>query len=160
MVGTTEEELRKHPLAGTLSKIFELTYTRDLTNDLRALRNEFQFIDSNNGFNLITSVLEFILGIGIEADAIQVIDTMAEMVSPATGDKMMTLSDQLIQKGVEQGMQQGMQQGVQKGKQAGVREVAIRMLRQGMALAVVAQCTGLSIAKLKALKESLAQNMH
>jgi predicted transposase YdaD len=68
-----------------------------------------------------------------------------------------------LQKGLKKGLQQGMQQGIQKGlkkgmaqgKQEALSRVVKQMLDQGMELSLIHKITGVSLAELKALRESV-----
>ena len=62
---------------------------------------------------------------------------------------MMNLHEAIERKGFKEGMQQGMQQGVQQGMQQKNRDVAINLMRAGVDLHLIAQCTGFSIRELE-----------
>lgn len=50
---------------------------------------------------------------------------------------------------------EGMQQGIQAGMQQGVRTVAQNMLRHGLSEADIAECTGLSLQEVAALRKQM-----
>ncbi len=61
---------------------------------------------------------------------------------------LMTIAEQLEQKGREQGIEQGIEQGREEGK----LETARALLRHGVSLDIIATSTGLSRDKIEALK--------
>lgn len=68
---------------------------------------------------------------------------------PQHGDALMTIAQQLEQKGI----QKGLEQGIQRGRDEGKREVARTMLQNGLDLYTIMKMTGLS-------EEELAQIQH
>ena len=59
----------------------------------------------------------------------------------------MTIAEVLRNEGMQAGMQRGMQQGVQT--------VAHNMLRRGLSESDIAECTGLSLAEVVALRKQM-----
>lgn len=68
---------------------------------------------------------------------------------PQHGDALMSIAQQLEQKGIEKGIQQGEQRGIEKGK----LEVARTMLQNGIDRNTVMKMTGLT-------EDDLAQIRH
>lgn len=60
-----------------------------------------------------------------------------------------------MEKGMEKGMEVGMEKGIEKGIEKGREEekvlLATKFKKQGVAIAVIAQCSGLSIEEIEAL---------
>jgi len=100
----------------------------------------------------LEALINYIIQAGETADAEAFIRELALRV-PQHGDELMTIAQQLEQKGIMQGMQQGMQQGRQEGREEGIRTVAHTMLQQGMDYDVVMKLTGLSIGELVVLSD-------
>ncbi|MGK7441896.1 Rpn family recombination-promoting nuclease/putative transposase, partial [Salmonella enterica] len=72
---------------------------------------------------------------------------------PQHGDALMTIAQQLEQKGIEKGIQQGIQLGEQRGIEKGKLEVARTMLQNGIDRNTVMTMTGLT-------EDDLAQIRH
>ncbi|WP_139782349.1 Rpn family recombination-promoting nuclease/putative transposase, partial [Salmonella enterica] len=72
---------------------------------------------------------------------------------PQHGDALMTIAQQLEQKGIEKGIQQGIQLGEQRGIEKGKLEVARTMLQNGIDRNTVMKMTGLT-------EDDLAQIRH
>ncbi|MBS9444558.1 hypothetical protein EAE89_23840 [Photorhabdus heterorhabditis] len=69
---------------------------------------------------------------------------------------LMTIAEQLEQKGREQGIKQGIEQGreegIELGREEGKVETARALLRHGVSLDIIVTSTGLSRDKIEALK--------
>lgn len=57
--------------------------------------------------------------------------------------------------GFEQGLEQGLESGIEKGIKEGIITVAKNLIKQGTSEEVISSCTGLSISKIKDLKNSI-----
>ncbi|MCC8460321.1 ISNCY family transposase, partial [Photorhabdus aegyptia] len=65
---------------------------------------------------------------------------------------LMTIAEQLEQKGREQGIEQGIELGREAGREEGKLETARALLRHGVSLDIIVTSTGLSRDKIEALK--------
>ncbi|PQQ30100.1 hypothetical protein C6H66_00015 [Photorhabdus hindustanensis] len=69
---------------------------------------------------------------------------------------LMTIAEQLEQKGREQGIEQGIElgreEGRKEGREEGKLETARALLRHGVSLDIIVTSTGLSRDKIEALK--------
>lgn len=148
ITGTTLEELSKHPFAGTLSKVYQLAYVRDLEKHLELLESQFYYIDTHGGSDLIISMLEFILDQAQNGDADKIIHQMSKMVSRKTGDEVMTLSQKLIKHGVEQGIKQ--EKNV----------VAKNLLQAQASFELITMATGLKREQIEKLQEETEPTTH
>ncbi|PHM59048.1 putative transposase [Xenorhabdus sp. KK7.4] len=70
--------------------------------------------------------------------------------------KLMTIAEQLEQKGREQGLEQGIRQGKEEGREEGKAEgkleTARALLQHGVSLDIIATSTGLSREEIETLK--------
>ncbi|MGF8172839.1 ISNCY family transposase, partial [Klebsiella pneumoniae] len=97
---------------------------------------------------------------GETSDAEAFVRELAQRV-PQHGDALMTIAQQLEQKGIEKGIQQGIEQGIQLGEQRGIEKgereatlkIARTMLQNGIDRNTVMKVTGLT-------EEDLAQIRH
>lgn len=101
-------------------------------------------------------IKHYIVQAGETADAEAFIRELAQRV-PQHGDALMTIAQQLEQKGIEKGIQLGRQKGRQEGRSEGEREATLKiartMLQNGIDRSTVMKMTGLS-------EEDLAQIRH
>ncbi len=104
----------------------------------------------NAGYNTAEQrnvVLSYILLNGHTLDLSQFVHQLIEQ-SPEHEAMLMTIAEELEQKGREQGIKQGIEQGREEGK----LETARALLRHGVSLDIIVTSTGLSRDKIEALK--------
>ncbi|EIB9818182.1 Rpn family recombination-promoting nuclease/putative transposase, partial [Salmonella enterica subsp. enterica serovar Teshie] len=100
----------------------------------------------------VISLVHYIVQAGETSDAEAFVRELAQRV-PQHGDALMTIAQQLEQKGIEKGIQQGIQLGEQRGIEKGKLEVARTMLQNGIDRNTVMTMTGLT-------EDDLAQIRH
>ncbi|HHR4053034.1 TPA: Rpn family recombination-promoting nuclease/putative transposase, partial [Salmonella enterica] len=104
----------------------------------------------------VISLVHYIVQAGETSDAEAFVRELAQRV-PQHGDALMTIAQQLEQKGIEKGIQQGIQlgeqRGIEKGRNEGKLEVARTMLQNGIDRNTVMKMTGLT-------EDDLAQIRH
>jgi predicted transposase/invertase (TIGR01784 family) len=95
----------------------------------------------------VISLVHYIVQAGETSDAEAFVRELAQRV-PQHGDALMTIAQQLeqkgIEKGIEQGIQLGEQRGIEKGRNEGKLEVARTMLQNGIDRSTVMKMTGLT----------------
>lgn len=104
----------------------------------------------------VTVLIHYLLQAGESADSEAFVRELAQRV-PQHGDALMTIAQQLEQKGIEIGRQEGIQLGEQRGIEKGEREATLKiartMLQNGLDQNIVMQMTGLT-------EDELAQIHH
>ncbi len=65
---------------------------------------------------------------------------------------LMTIAEQLEQKGLERGIELGREEGIELGREKGKVETARALLRHGVSLDIIVTSTGLSRDRIEALK--------
>ncbi|KMJ44060.1 transposase [Xenorhabdus khoisanae] len=108
----------------------------------------------NAGYNTAEQrnvVLSYILLNGHTLDLSQFVHQLIEQ-SPEHETMLMTIAEELEQKGREQGIKQGIEQGIEQGREEGKLETARALLRHGVSLDIIVTSTGLSRDKIEALK--------
>ena len=106
------------------------------------------------------SLVHYIVQAGESADAEAFVRELAQRV-PQHGDALMTIAQQLEQKGIEKGREEGLQlgeqRGIEKGRTEGEREATLKiartMLQNGIDRVTVMKMTGLT-------EDDLAQIRH
>ncbi|MGG6179112.1 Rpn family recombination-promoting nuclease/putative transposase [Pantoea allii] len=99
----------------------------------------------------VISLVHYIVQAGEASDADAFLRNLAQRV-PQHGDALMTIAQQLEQKGIEKGLEQGIQlgeqRGLEKGRSEGERAAALKiahtMLKSGLDRSTVITMTGLS----------------
>lgn len=108
----------------------------------------------------VISLVNYLLQAGETADADLFVRTLAQRV-PQHEDALMTIAQQLEQKGIEKGLEEGLQLGEQRGlvkgrsegERSAAQKIARTMLQNGLPHSLVAEMTGLS-------EDDLAQIAH
>ncbi len=91
----------------------------------------------------VISLVHYIIQAGKSSDAEAFIRELALRV-PQNEDELMTIAQQLEQKGIEKGRAEGLQLGEQRGIEKGKLEVARTMLQNGIDRNTVMKMTGLT----------------
>ncbi|EBN8560286.1 Rpn family recombination-promoting nuclease/putative transposase, partial [Salmonella enterica subsp. enterica] len=95
----------------------------------------------------VISLVHYIVQAGETSDAEAFVRELAQRV-PQHGDALMTIAQQLEQKGIEKGRAEGLQLGEQRGIEKGEREAAMKiarsLLKMGMSRESVLEATGLT----------------
>lgn len=103
----------------------------------------------------VISLIHYIIQAGESADAQAFVRELALRV-PQHEDELMTIAQQLEQKGIEKGIQKGIQlgeqRGIEKGRHEGKLEVARTMLANGLDRDAVMKMTGLTADDLAQIR--------
>ncbi|MNG85032.1 hypothetical protein D3C73_383050 [compost metagenome] len=104
----------------------------------------------------VVSLVHYIVQAGETSDAEAFVRQLAQRV-PQHGDTLMTIAQQLEQKGIEKGIEKGIQLGRQEGHSEGERDATLKiartMLQNGLDRSTVMKMTGLT-------EDELAQIRH
>ena len=156
----TAKTLSAHPWAGTLEYIMRHREARDVRKVFREIGPYIRLfsVESQKGF--VLSLYSYIQNTYRHVVAIEELARIAEEeISGEAGEDMRTIADHLMSEGWNQGMRRGMEEGLQKGmaqgKQEALSRVVKQMLEQGMELSLIHKIIGVSLAELKALRESV-----
>ncbi|BEO69124.1 hypothetical protein SMQE31_46320 (plasmid) [Serratia marcescens] len=128
-----QKHIHQRDLAGLLDRLATVLLTGHLT-----------------GQQLI-SLINYLVQAGETDDAEAFVRQLAQRV-PQHGDTLMTIAQQLEQKGIEKGRQEGIALGEQRGIEKGKLEVARTMLDNGLDRSTVMKMTGLSDDDLSQLR--------
>ncbi|SCC70090.1 Rpn family recombination-promoting nuclease/putative transposase, partial [Kosakonia oryziphila] len=100
----------------------------------------------------VISLVHYIVQAGETSDAEAFVRELAQRV-PQHGDALMTIAQQLEQKGIEKGIQLGRQEGRSEGEREATLKIARTMLQNGIDRNTVMKMTGLT-------EDDLAQIRH
>ena len=144
-----DEEIVGHRSMAALTLLQKHIHQRDLAEliDKLAPVTLAGYLSSSQ----VISLVNYLLQAGETADADLFVRTLAQRV-PQHEDALMTIAQQLEQKGIEKGLEEGLQLGEQrglvKGRSEGERSAALKiartMLQNGLPPSLVAEMTGLS----------------
>ncbi|HBJ6433127.1 hypothetical protein ABI57_18360 [Salmonella enterica subsp. enterica serovar Veneziana] len=140
-----DDEIAGHRSMAALTLLQKHIHQRDLAELVDRLAG---YLSSSQ----VISLVHYIVQAGETSDAEAFVRELAQRV-PQHGDALMTIAQQLEQKGIEKGIQQGIQLGEQRGIEKGKLEVARTMLQNGIDRNTVMKMTGLT-------EDDLAQIRH
>ncbi|MFZ4831687.1 Rpn family recombination-promoting nuclease/putative transposase [Rouxiella sp. Mn2063] len=132
-----DDEIATHRSMAALTLLQKHIHQRDLAVLLDRLASILLagYLSSSQ----VVSLVHYIAQTGEVSDAEAFVRELAQRV-PTSGDALMTIAQQLEQKGLEKGIQLGIEQG----RNAGKLEVARIMLQNGIDLDSVMKMTGLT----------------
>ncbi|MGL9725052.1 Rpn family recombination-promoting nuclease/putative transposase [Sodalis sp. (in: enterobacteria)] len=140
-----DEEIMEHRSMAALTLLQKHIHRRDLA-DLMDNLATLLLTEHMTGQQL-TSLINYLVQAGESSDAEAFVRELAQRV-PQHEDELMTIAQQLEQKGIEKGIQlgrqEGRQEGRQKGRNEGKLEVARTMLQNGLDRNTVMKMTGLT----------------
>lgn len=141
-----DDEIMGHRSMAALTLLQKHIHRRDLADLLDNLTT-LLLTEHMTGQQLV-SLINYLVQAGETSDAEAFVRELAQRV-PQHEDELMTIAQQLEQKGIEKGIQLGELRGIEKGK----LEVARTMLQNGLDRNTVMKMTGLT-------EENLAQIRH
>ncbi|KHE02514.1 Rpn family recombination-promoting nuclease/putative transposase [Pantoea stewartii] len=144
-----DDEIVEHRSMAALTLLQKHIHQRDLANLMDRLVPVL--LSGYLSSSQIVSLVHYIVQAGETPDVEAFIQELALRV-PQHGDTLMTIAQQLEQKGMQKGFDKGIKQGIQtglrEGRNEGKREVARTMLQHGLDRTTVMKMTGLSEADL------------
>lgn len=146
-----DDEIAGHRSMAALTLLQKHIHQRDLSELVDRLA-PILLAGYLSSSQVISLVHYYIVQAGETSDAEAFVRELAQRV-PQHGDALMTIAQQLEQKGIEKGIQQGIQLGEQRGIEKGKLEVARTVLQNGIDRNTVMKMTGLT-------EDDLAQIRH
>ena len=152
-----DEEIMQHRSMAALTLLQKHIHQRNLTELMDKLVS--LLLSKYLASPQVVALINYIIQAGDTADAETFVRELALRV-PHHEDELMTIAQQLEQKGIAKGIQQGIQQGMQLGEQRGREQgiqlgkqqstckIAHTMLQHGIDYDVVIKLTGLSVEEL------------
>ncbi|WP_210456441.1 Rpn family recombination-promoting nuclease/putative transposase [Pantoea ananatis] len=148
-----DEEIAEHRSMAALTLLQKHIHQRDLAELVDKLVPVLLagYLSSSQ----VVSLIHYIVQAGETADAEALVRELAHSV-PQHGDVLMTIAQQLEQKGMEKGMEKGIQLGREEGRSEGEREATLKiartMLQSGLDRETVMKMTGLSEDELALIR--------
>ena len=153
-----DDDIMNHRSMAALTLLQKHIHQRDMATltDRLATLLMADYLSSSQ----VTVLIHYLLQAGESADSEAFVRELAQLV-PQHGDALMTIAQQLEQKGIEKGRMEGRQEGIQLGEQRGIEKgereatlkIARTMLQNGLDQNIVMQMTGLT-------EDELAQIHH
>ncbi|EHO2906224.1 Rpn family recombination-promoting nuclease/putative transposase, partial [Salmonella enterica] len=148
-----DDEIMNHRSMAALTLLQKHIHQRDIATltDRLATLLMADYLSSPQ----VIALIHYLLQAGESADSEAFVRELAQRV-PQHGDALMTIAQQLEQKGIEKGRLEGIQIGEEKGrnegKLEGKLEVARTMLQNGLDRSTVMKMTGLDAEDLEQIR--------
>ena len=140
-----DEEIMEHRSMAALTLLQKHIHQRNLTVLMDKL--VAVLLTDHLASPQVKALINYIIQAGETADAETFIRELASRV-PQHGEELMTIAQQLEQKGRVEGREEGIQLGEQRGQASGIRTVACKMLQHGIDYNMIMELTGLSVEEL------------
>lgn len=148
-----DDEIMEHRSMAALTLLQKHIHQRDIASltDRLATLLMADYLSSPQ----VTALIHYLLQAGESADSEAFVRELAQRV-PQYGEALMTIAQQLEQKGIEKGIEKGIQLGKQEGRTEGEREATLKiartMLQNGIDRNTVMKMTGLSADELAQIR--------
>ena len=141
----SDDEIMNHRSMAALTLLQKHIHQRDIATltDRLATLLMADYLSSPQ----LMALIHYLIQAGESADSEAFVRELALRV-PQHGDALMTIAQQLEQKGIEKGRAEGIQLGRQQGRNEGKLEVARTMLQNGLDRNTVMKMTGLTADEL------------
>jgi recombination-promoting nuclease RpnB len=147
-----DEKLKQHAWSGVMEFVLKHIFARDILPYLNDIAQNLHYLNEIGGREYIEIVLQYLLERGELSDEKSFFELVDTKISHEVGEKIMSLAERLREKGRLEGKLEGKLEGRLEGKLEEKLEIANSMLDAGSDPFFVAKVTGLSLDKIKALK--------
>jgi predicted transposase/invertase (TIGR01784 family) len=144
-----DAELKKRTWLGVMELTLKHIFAQDIQPYLADIAGLMKLIEGE-GRAFTEAALIYILDKGNIKDKNSFFNLIKTTLSAETGEKIMTIAEQLKMEGKQEGRQEGRQEGIEKRN----LEIAERLLAKQADLSFIAEVTGLSLSTIKELKMS------
>lgn len=136
-----DDALRQTLRAGVMQLALKHIFAQNILPHVETMMALLRQLEQRDEYDLVETVLRYLLDRGEmrEEDFFNLLKTT---LSPDVEGEIMTVSEQLVARGMQQGMQQGIQFAHLKTARA--------LLQKGMSIANIAEVTGLSTQEIQA----------
>lgn len=153
-----DDDILTHRSMAALTLLQKHIHQRDLAELMDRLASAL--LSSSLTGQQVVSLINYLVQAGETSNAEAFVRELAQRV-PQHEDEMMTIAQQLEQKGIERGIKKGIEKGIQLGEQRGIEKgereatlkIARAMLQNGLDRITIMKMTGLT-------EEVLAQLQH
>jgi hypothetical protein len=124
----SDEILHTHTRAGILTFFMRHIWARDFLPHLKQVMQKLQALEQMGDTDFVLSLLHYALGKGETSDVNAFIDIVKQGLSDRAGEEIMTMAQQLLERGKQYGIEQGMQQGIKQGMQQGEYSLLLHLI--------------------------------
>lgn len=106
----SDEELRKNHWFGIMAFFMKHIFARDFLPFLQEVLSDLQILEQEDGSNYVIILLNYLITTAEIPNIETFVETVKEGLSASTGEIIMTIEEQLIERGIQKGMQKGILQ--------------------------------------------------
>jgi len=151
----SDEELAVGGKLGVFLLILKHIYDENTLEWVSQLLPEMQKLDvDQDGRDFLTSVFTYLFEASSTEKQDEIEQIAVQSLTKETKESVMTIAEKLRAEGEKRGKKDRIKEGRMEGRMEGIRTVALRMLKKGLDLAIVSECSGLPIETLKRLEKA------
>ena len=147
-----KDNIRDKYYAGLMMYFMNKIHERDIYPYLKEVIEFIGEISKKGDIEYIESILYYVIERADTEGVDEIFSGFKEAVTKEHKEVVMTIAERLEQRGKEAGIQIGIEKGMQEGIERGIEKVARSMLLKKLDEKIIAESTGLSIEKIKKLK--------
>jgi len=150
-----DEEILKYAISGLMCFIMKHIYDPDITPQLLKITAILEE-HADKRFIYIRSVFEYIINKAQAKDFDRIIEIFKEVTPDENRGDVMTIAEQLMQRGVEKGIFIGEERGEQRGEQKTLEVVNLYLMNNP--IEIIAKATDLSIEKVNEIIKKIKKH--
>jgi hypothetical protein len=124
----SDEVMNAHERAGILTFFMKNIWTRDFLPYLKEIMQKLRTLEQQGDTDFVISLLHYALSKGETTNVDAFIEIVKQGLSETTGEEIMTMAQQLLERGKQYGLEQGIKQGIEQGLQQGLKQGAYSVL--------------------------------
>ena len=145
----SDDDIMNHRRMAALTLLQKHIHQRDMADLFDKLAT--LLVQEQIAGQQLISLINYLVQAGETSDAEAFVRELAQRV-PQHEDELMTIAQQLEQKGIEKGMQLGRQEGRSEGERAATLKIARTMLLNGIDRQLIIKMTGLTADELAQIR--------
>jgi predicted transposase/invertase (TIGR01784 family) len=143
----SDEEILKFTTSNLLLYMLKHIHDEDIFTSILKITDYLEDT-ANRNFLYIESIFRYILSKGQTEKTEEIVQLFTNITPDDKREQIMTIAEQLVQKGKLEGIHIGEAQGIEKGIEKAKYEVAIKMLKANQPIEFISQVTEISTEKL------------
>lgn len=147
-------QLTQFLYAGVMQLALKRIFAKNISPYLSEMMVLVRSLDQKNDWEIVEAVLKYLIN-AAEVTSDELFRVIQTELPVETGEKIMTVAEQLIAKGEQRGEQRGEKRGLQQGMEIKEKQIAKNLLASGLSIDFVAKNTDLGIDLLQKLQEEV-----
>jgi predicted transposase/invertase (TIGR01784 family) len=153
----SDEEILNFTVANLLMFMLKHINDEDIFSSISKIAHYLE-ITANRNFLYIESIFRYILNKGQTTKAADLVKLFTDITPDDRREDIMTIAEQLIQKGETQGIEKGRLEGKEEGKEEILNEVVINLYLAGQTIEFISKVTKTSLQKIQKIIGHIPRN--